>query len=212
VRHGAGLHRSQVSIAPTPLPEDPATLQRLLLEAQAEITRLQMLIAGLLRHRFGRRSEQLSEDALDQGIEDLEQSLAEQTAKIEAATQPVARPAPPKRNRGSLPDHLPRLEVVIDVADKTCTGFWTWVLTRTALETVRIMGRRTSRYCGNWHSTSWEPFGQTFQSGANASAPGGRMNSRAPSSVKCDSPGIPRDQRSIFATEPVKMVMQSLAH
>jgi transposase len=46
-------------------------------------------------------------------------SLAEQIAKIEAA-QPVARPAPPKRNRGSLPAHLPRVEVVIDVASKTC--------------------------------------------------------------------------------------------
>ena len=85
MRHGVGIQRSLVSIAPTPLPEDPATLQRLLLEAQAEIMRLQMLIAGLLRHRFGRRSEQLSDEALDQGIEDLEQSLAEQTAKIFAA-------------------------------------------------------------------------------------------------------------------------------
>jgi transposase len=101
------------------LPEDPETLQRLLLEAQAEITRLQMLIAGLLRYRFGRRSEQLSDEALDQGIEDLEQSLAEQTAKIEAA-QPVARPAQAKRNRGSLPADLPRVEIVVDVADKTC--------------------------------------------------------------------------------------------
>jgi ribosomal protein L34E len=109
-----------VSIDPTTLPEDPATLQHLLLEAQAEITRLQMLIAGLLRHRFGRRSEQLSNDALDQGLEDLEQSLAEQTAKIEATAQPAARPTLPKRNRGSLPAHLPRAEVVIDVADKTC--------------------------------------------------------------------------------------------
>jgi transposase len=120
VRHGAGIQRSPVSTPSTPLPEDPATLQHLLLEAQAEIMRLQMLIAGLLRYRFGRRSEQLSDAALDQGIEDLEQSLAEQTAKIEAAVQPAARATPPKRNRGALPDHLPRVEVVVDVADKTC--------------------------------------------------------------------------------------------
>ena len=119
MRHGAEIHRPFVSIAPPKLPEDPATLQHLLLEAQAEITRLQMLIAGLLRYRFGRRSEQLSDEALDQGIEDLEQSLAEQTAKIEAA-QPVARPASAKRNRGSLPADLPRVEIVVDVADKTC--------------------------------------------------------------------------------------------
>jgi transposase len=103
------------------LPEDPALLQHMLREAQAEITRLQMLIAVLLRNRFGRRSERLGEDALQQGIEDIEQSLSEQAAKLEAA-QPVAeRPAqPPKRNRGSLPEHLPRVEVLVDIADKTC--------------------------------------------------------------------------------------------
>jgi transposase len=103
------------------LPDDPATLQHLLLEAQTEITRLQMLIAVLLRNRFGRRSERLGEEALQQGIEDIEQSLAEQAAKIEAAQPAAERTAkPPKRNRGSLPNHLPRVEVVVDIADKTC--------------------------------------------------------------------------------------------
>jgi len=96
------------------LPDDPATLQRLLREAQAEIGRLQMLIAVLLRNRFGRRSERLGEEAVQQGIEDIEQSLAEQAAKIEAAQPATERTAkPPKRNRGSLPDHLPRVEVVV---------------------------------------------------------------------------------------------------
>jgi transposase len=103
------------------LPEDPALLQHMLREAQAEITRLQMLIAVLLRNRFGRRSERLGEEALQQGIEDIEQSLAEQAAKIEAAQTVTERTAkPPKRNRGSLPDHLPRVEVVVDIADKIC--------------------------------------------------------------------------------------------
>jgi transposase len=111
-----------VSTTLPPLPEDPALLQHMLREAQAEITRLQMLIAVLLRNRFGRRSERLGEAALQQGIEDIEQSLAEQQAKLEAAAQPAAdRPAkPPKRNRGSLSEHLPRVEVVVDIADKTC--------------------------------------------------------------------------------------------
>jgi transposase len=106
---------------PPPLPEDLALLQHLLCEAQAEITRLQMLIAILLRNRFGRRSERLGEEALQQGVEDVEQSLGEQEAKIEAAQPAAKRPAtPPKRNRGSLPEHLPRVEVVVDIADKTC--------------------------------------------------------------------------------------------
>jgi transposase len=104
-----------------PLPEDPETLQRLLREAQAEIERLQMLIAGLLRNRFGRRSEKLDVDALDQTVEELEQSLAEQAAKLESAQPATPRPAIiPKRNRGVLPAHLPRVEIVVDVDNKTC--------------------------------------------------------------------------------------------
>jgi transposase len=110
-----------VSIDQPPLPEDPATLQHLLLEARAEITRLHMLIAVLLRNRFGRRSERLGEEAVQQSVENAEQSLGEQAAKTEAAQPAAERPAkPPKRNRGSLPEHLPRVEVVVDIADKTC--------------------------------------------------------------------------------------------
>ena len=104
-----------------PVPDDPAMLQPLLRVVQAEITRLHMLIAVLLRNRFGRRSERLGEEALPQGIEDAEQSLAEQAAKIEAAQPTKERTAkPPKRNRGSLPAHLPRVEILLDIADKTC--------------------------------------------------------------------------------------------
>lgn len=104
-----------------PLPDNPALLQHLLREAQAEIARLQMLIAVLLRNRFGRRSERLGDEALQQGVEDIEQSLAEQVAKLEAAQSAAERPAaPPKRNRGSLPEHLPREEVIVDIAGKTC--------------------------------------------------------------------------------------------
>lgn len=96
-------------------------LQGLLREAREEIARLRMLIAVLLRNRFGRRSERLGEEALQQGVEDIEQSLGEQEAKL-AVVQPAAEPpaTPPKRNRGSLPAHLPRAEVLVDIADKTC--------------------------------------------------------------------------------------------
>jgi transposase len=113
---------------PAPLPDDPATLQRLLGEALAEIERLNLRIVGLERARFGRRSEQLSDDALQQESEELEQSLAEQSAKLNAvasalesqASRTPAPAEPPKRNRGALPEHLPRVEVVVDVEDKTC--------------------------------------------------------------------------------------------
>lgn len=113
---------------PAPLPDDPATLQRLLGEALVEIERLTLRIAGLERARFGRRSEQLSDEALQRESEELEQSLAEQSAKLNAAAAALekqtpeapARPQPPKRNKGALPQHLPRVETVIDVEDKTC--------------------------------------------------------------------------------------------
>jgi transposase len=119
--------------APAPLPDDPAILQRLLLEAMAEIERLRLRIAGLERARFGRRSEQLSDAALQQESEELEQSLAEQSAKLEAVAAALGTPVeppgetpapetapPPKRNRGALPPHLPRIEVIVDIEDKTC--------------------------------------------------------------------------------------------
>ena len=117
--------------APTVLPDDPAALQLLLHAALAEIERLRLLIAGLERNRFGRRSERLDDAAFHQGTENLEQSLAEQVARLDAASSaaaismPEPSPRPPrtepaKRNRGALPAHLPRIEVVIDVDDKAC--------------------------------------------------------------------------------------------
>ena len=123
---------ARVFAAPTVLPDDPATLQLILHAALAEIERLRLQIAGLERNRFGRRSERLDDAAFQQGTENLEQSLAEQVARLDAASSaaaistPEPSPRPPrtepaKRNRGALPAHLPRIEVVIDVDDKACT-------------------------------------------------------------------------------------------
>jgi transposase len=115
---------------PSPLPDDPAVLRQMLLAAVAEIERLRLQIAGLQRNRFGRRSEQLDDETLQQGMEDLEQSVAEQAAGLEAvvaAAQPAGEPPQPdaprkpaRRNRGALPPELPRVEVTIDIEDKTC--------------------------------------------------------------------------------------------
>jgi transposase len=106
------------------MPDDPATLQLILRAALAEIERLRLMIAGLQRNRFGRRSEQLDDETLQQGVEDLEQSVAEQEAGLAAATTSPAEaqraPKPAKRNRGALPAHLPRVEVVVDVEDQAC--------------------------------------------------------------------------------------------
>ena len=116
---------------PATLPDDPAALQQLLRAALAEIERQRLIIAALQRNRFGRRSEQLDDATVQQGVEDAEQSVAEQTAAVEAATPPLKPPAteaaprpprsePAKRNRGALPAELPRVEQVIDVETKAC--------------------------------------------------------------------------------------------
>lgn len=116
---------------PTTLPDNPAALQQMLRAALAEIERQRLIIAALQRNRFGRRSEQLDEATVQQGAEDLEQSVAEQSAALDAAASRAAPPKtttaprmprtePAKRNRGALPAELPRVEQVIDVKNKVC--------------------------------------------------------------------------------------------
>src|ERR671929_57539 len=89
--------------------------------AQAEIEKLRLLIRQLQRGRFGRRSEKLDPDQLQLGLEDLEQAAAAAEAAQEAASR---TPRPPRaarrRNLGALPAHLPRVEVLVDVEDKSC--------------------------------------------------------------------------------------------
>jgi transposase len=109
--------------APADLPDDPATLQAILRAALAEIERLEFQLAGLRRNRFGRRSEKLADETVRQATEDLEQSVAEKMAGLEVAANANTRPPAgksPKRNRGTLPVHLPRVEVVVDIEDKAC--------------------------------------------------------------------------------------------
>jgi transposase len=91
--------------------------------ARAEVEKLRLLIRQLQRGRFGRRSERLDPDQLQLGLEDLEQTAAAAEAAQEAATGSSGAPRPPRsrrRNLGALPTHLPRVEVLVDVADKTC--------------------------------------------------------------------------------------------
>jgi transposase len=99
---------------------DEAT--RLVDARDEEIERLTAIIKQLQRHRFGPRSERLDPDQLALGLEDVEQTLAAAEAAAEQ-DQPAARTAAARKrriNRGALPLHLPREQIVIDVADKTC--------------------------------------------------------------------------------------------
>src|SRR4051812_45138513 len=91
--------------------------------AQAEIEKLRLLIRQLQRGQFGRRSERLDPDQLQLGLEDLEQTAAAAEAAQEAAAKSSDTPRPPRsrrRNLGALPAHLPRIEVLVDVEDKSC--------------------------------------------------------------------------------------------
>jgi transposase len=120
------------------LPGDVETLQALLLKeraehaaallakdhAHAEIERLRQIIKEMQRHRFGRRAETLDPDQLALGLEDVEQQIAAGEAGTEAVApaEKAARAARRRTNRGSLPAHLPRIETLIDIEDKTCPG------------------------------------------------------------------------------------------
>src|SRR3954452_11643869 len=91
--------------------------------AQAEVEKLWLLIRQLQRGQFGRRSEKLDPDQLQLGLEDLEQTAAAAEAAQEAAIRSSNTPRalrPSRRNLGALPAHLPRVEVLVDVEDKSC--------------------------------------------------------------------------------------------
>src|SRR6476660_584088 len=91
--------------------------------AQAEVEKLRLLIRQLQRGQFGRRSERLDHDQLQLGLEDLEQTVAAVEAAQETAVarSDASRPARSRRrNLGALPAHLPRIEVLVDIEDKSC--------------------------------------------------------------------------------------------
>src|SRR5689334_9416434 len=91
--------------------------------AQAEIEKLRLLIRQLQRGQFGRRSEKLDPDQLQLGLEDLEQTVAAAEAGQEERAARSGTPRPPRvrrRNLGALPTHLPRVEVLVDLEDKSC--------------------------------------------------------------------------------------------
>jgi transposase len=108
------------------LPTDPDALRALLLAERThhaeELERLTAIIRELQRHRFGRRAEQLDPEQLALALEDVEQTLAAADAAAENDSTARKQVTPRRRqiNRGALPPHLPREEIIIDVAEKTC--------------------------------------------------------------------------------------------
>jgi transposase len=105
------------------LPDDPGTLKAMLIAERARNDRLSQIIKELQRHRFGRRAETLPEDQMLLGLEEVEQVVAGAEAGIDAVNpaERVGRSAWRRMNRGSLPAHLPREEMVVDIVDHACS-------------------------------------------------------------------------------------------
>jgi transposase len=104
------------------LPDDVAALKSLLLAERAQSDRLRHLLAQLRRAHFGRKSEKISTDQLNLELENIETAIAAEEAKLEKtdATLKTASTQKRKTNRGHLPAHLPREEIVIEPAAKAC--------------------------------------------------------------------------------------------
>jgi transposase len=87
----------------------------------AESERLRQIIRELRRYRFGRKAETLPEEQMLLGLEDVQQVAAcTEAGQDETAPEGQAERARKRRgNRGALPAHLPRIEVMTDI-DKTC--------------------------------------------------------------------------------------------
>ena len=121
--------------APRPHPLDldglPPAVRQAFLAIQAEVAGLRAqterqdyLIAELRHALYGKRSEQLDPDERQLAFEGLETAVAEAEAARDALTVRNAdgttrRPAA-KRNLGHLPDHLPRIEQVIEPEQMVC--------------------------------------------------------------------------------------------
>lgn len=125
------------------VPDDPAMLRALLIEALAERDgalaarddalaardalearneRLQHILLKLQRMQFGRKSERLPEEQLELGLADLETAIARADAEAEKRDPPLRRERAAQRraSRGALPAHLPRIEVVLAPASAAC--------------------------------------------------------------------------------------------
>jgi transposase len=157
------------------LPDDVRALQRMvrtlvadrtaLSEAQAEIERLRLIVQKLQRSQFGRRAEQLDDHQLLFGFEDIETDIARAEAKL-PPEEVKAQRRRPQTDRPSLPRHLPREDIRLDLdhAACPCCGGELHVIGETVSEMLdhepaqlRIIRIRRPRYgcraCGTIHQS-----------------------------------------------------------
>lgn len=110
------------------LPDDIDALKVMLVASEARnlrkderIERLEKLVAAFKRAAFGRKSEKSDPGQFELALEDLETAIAAVHAEEEADAPAARRSSKPRAvNRGALPEHLPRIEEVIDPESLTC--------------------------------------------------------------------------------------------
>jgi transposase len=83
-----------------------------------EIERLERILDKYIRRQYGRSSEQLPPEQMALGLEDLETGIA--AAKAKAASRDASRDRHHGVKRGDLPDHLPRVEIIIEPETRAC--------------------------------------------------------------------------------------------
>ena len=113
------------------LPDDIETLQRMVgdlaaaldserMEAQVEIDRLRRIVKALQRSHFGRRSERLDDDQLQLGLDDLDVDIARAEARPKPSESHPDPGSKVTQRCPTLPDHLPRQDVTLDIGAGTC--------------------------------------------------------------------------------------------
>jgi len=111
--------REQERIAHAAAREAQAKLKDQNAELSAYNARLEHLVKEFRQALYAKRSEKLNPDQLDLLFEDLETAIAETKAEAEARRLTGSREAA-RRNIGRLPEHLPRIERVVEPASTLC--------------------------------------------------------------------------------------------
>ena len=101
------------------LAAEAAALRAAKADADARIERLHALLKALERARYGRRSEALDPDQHAFVFEEVETGIGAIEAALDAATSAPSHERTP-RPRKRLPDHLERIEVVIEPEAMGC--------------------------------------------------------------------------------------------
>lgn len=101
---------------PDELPNDIAELKAIIRTQQDQNARLEALVASFKKALFGSKSEKVDPAQYELELEDIETAIAQVEVEIDAdaRTAPVRPPKSRQTNRGSLPKHLKRVEVVIE--------------------------------------------------------------------------------------------------